>query len=59
MRLEEARAVLRLGDTFTAEDLKKRYRLMSLECHPDRNPGEDYLLSLCIRRMQSFFTLLY
>lgn len=38
--LEEARRLLELGETFTAEEFLHRYRRLSLAWHPDRNLGD-------------------
>lgn len=33
-------SVLGIGKNFTHDELRKAYRNLCLECHPDRNPGD-------------------
>ncbi len=40
MAKQDYYAVLEVTKTVSADDLKKAYRKMAMQCHPDRNPGD-------------------
>ena len=39
-RIEEARQLLGLGDVFSEPEVRRAYRRLAAETHPDRRPGE-------------------
>lgn len=40
MKKKDYYKILNVTKTFSAEELKRRYRLIAMQCHPDKNPGD-------------------
>jgi len=55
---QEARKILGLKHDATIKDIKKVYRALALEYHPDKNPGDEIRAAEIFKRLHELYEIL-
>ena len=55
---QEAREILGLKPESTLRDIKRVYRALALEYHPDKNPGDEIKAAEIFNRLQELYEIL-